>query len=108
MLHISKEWPTPTGSVHPGMLPSLLTVTPYTPHHVPASTCISHPGQPFIDLSYNKDDDDSSDDCDSTIESMYNEARSTQDPVLPIHQDLSNVYVKDDECVGSLPGSFTV
>ena len=28
LLHISKDQPTPTGSVHPGTLPSLLTITP--------------------------------------------------------------------------------
>ena len=74
MLHVSKDQPTPTSSVQPGTLLSLSTITPYTPHHVPASNRTNHPGQPILDLSSNKDDDDSSDDCYSALDPLYVEA----------------------------------
>ena len=107
ILHISKDWTTPTSSVHPGTLPSLSTVTPYTPHHIPASNRTNHPGQPVLDLSSNKDDDDSSDYFYSALDPLYDEARITHDPVLHIHQNLPNVHIKDDECAGQILGSFT-
>ena len=85
------------------MLPHLSNVTPETPHHVRASNRANHPGQPVLDLTSNEDDDDSDDSCYSALDPLYAEARITHDPVLPIHQNLPNVHVRDDECVGS-PG----
>ena len=84
---------TTATSVHPGMLPTITTITPSTSHHVPMPPWAILPGQPVIELSSYKDDNGSSNDCESTIESVYNKSRSTQDCILPPHQDISNVRI---------------
>ena len=86
-LHVSNDRPTPTISVHPGMLPHLSKVTLETTHHVRTSNRANHPGQPVLDITYNEDDDDSDDSCYSALDPLYAEAPITHNTVLPIHQN---------------------